>query len=237
MKGALLLGMAVAGFWWWRSDPDVEKGNAKVVDGKFEEALADYQRAEATLTQEEQRHVLAFDRGVALHGANKLDEARKAFAAAAQSEEPVLRSRAAYNEGTIALAAKDSAGAIDAYIRSLRADPTYGPARHNLELILTQPDPPPSDGGENQGDGGGQDGGGSDAGNQGGSDGGGGGDGGSSSDGGAQDQPQPPTPAPQPLTQQQAQQLLDAMRDAEKSRPLGRIMLRDDRPRRSTKEW
>jgi len=31
--------------------------------------------------------------------------------------------------------------------------------------------------------------------------------------------------------------LLDAMRDAEKHRPLGRIMLKDGKPRKSNKEW
>jgi tetratricopeptide (TPR) repeat protein len=241
MRGALLLGTLVAGFWWWRADPDVERGNAKVSAGAFQEALADYARAEATLDAEEQRDVLAFNRGVALHGAGKLEEARKAFAAAAQSTETTLRSRAAYNEGVTAHALQDKPGAVDAYVRALRDDPAHLPARHNLELLLTQPDPPPSDGGDGQGDGGGGDGG-PDGGppDGGGGDGGGdggGGDGGSRSDGGAPDPPVPPPAVPQPLTQQEARQLLDAMRDAEKNRPLGRIMLRDDRPRRSTKEW
>ena len=72
MRSALVLSLMVSGFWWWRSDPDVEKGNAKVAEGKFEESLADFDRAEKVLTQEEQKKQLSFDRGLALHGAGKL---------------------------------------------------------------------------------------------------------------------------------------------------------------------
>jgi len=42
---------------------------------------------------------------------------------------------------------------------------------------------------------------------------------------------------PQQLDEQDAMKLLDAMKDAEKNRPLGRVMLRDNRPRKSSKEW
>ena len=136
--------MLVSGFWWWRSDPDVEKGNAKAQDGKFEEALADFERAESSLSTEEQKRQLAFDRGIALHGAGKLDEAQKAFAHAAQSEDKGLRARAAFNEGNTALARKNKKEAIDAFVRSLRADPSYAPARKNLELLLSEPPPPPA---------------------------------------------------------------------------------------------
>ncbi|MBI5495850.1 MAG: hypothetical protein HY904_12570 [Deltaproteobacteria bacterium] len=252
MKPAWMLLAATAGFWWWRSDPDVEKGNAKAQEGQFEEALADFDRAGQSLSNEEQQRQLAFDRGLALHGAGKTDEAQKAFAYAAQSEDPVLRSRAAFNEGNVALGKKDSTAAVQAYIRSLRADPGYAPAKRNLEILLTQP-PPPPDGGSDGNDGGGGDGG-SDGGGGGQGDGGGDGgsppdggqgDGGQGADGGSDndrpppmdDPQQPPPQQPQRLDEQDAMNLLDAMQDAEKNRPLGRIMLRDNKPRRSTKEW
>lgn len=250
MKGVVAIGLAVAAFWWWRNDPDVEKGNAKVEDGRFEEALADFDRARPALSEEEQQRALDFDRGLALHGAGRADDARKAFAHAAQSKDPVMRSRAAYNEGNVALEQKDKDAAMGAFIRSLQADPTYAPAKRNLELLLTQP-PPPPDGGEGGDSDGGPppDGGGNGDGGGGGGDGGNGGDGGGGpsdggqgkpgADGGSNDNspPKMDQDQPQQVDKQDAMKLLDALRDAEKNRPLGRIMLKDSQPPRSGKPW
>lgn len=257
MRQVLALTLLASGFWWWRSDPDVEKGNAKVQDGRFEEALSDFDRASPALTEEEQKRQLDFNRGLALHGAGKLEDAQKAFAHAAQSPDPTLKSRAAFNEGNVALQRKDQKAAIDAFVRSLRADAAYEPARRNLEMLLSQP-PPPPDGGEGDGDGGGGgdggagDGGGGGGDGGGGDGGGGGGDGGRAdgggkpgADGGNQDNTPPPMdqedkkeePPPQEVSEQDAMKLLDALRSQEKNRPLGRIMLKDNRPPRSDKPW
>src|SRR5688572_18974381 len=135
MRGAVTLALLVSGFWWLRSDPDVEKGNAKTAEGKYDEALVDFERAEKNLPDEDARRKVAFDRGLALHGAGKPDDAIKAFRYAGQSEDPTLRSRAAYNEGNVAMSQKDKKAAIEAFIRSLRADPHYAPAKRNLEYL------------------------------------------------------------------------------------------------------
>jgi tetratricopeptide (TPR) repeat protein len=252
MRHAVALTLLASGFWWWRTDPDVEQGNAKVQAGNFDEALADFDRAQAALTEEEQKRQLDFNRGLALHGAGKLDDAQKAFSHAGQSTDPTLRSRAAFNEGNVAQQRKDKDAATQAYIRSLRADPTYEPARRNLELLLSQPPPPPPDGGEGGGDGGGNPDGGDGADGGGKGDGGGGGGDGGPQDGGGQggadgspqdntpppmDQPQKPDEQPQQVNEQDAMKILDAMRDQEKNRPLGRIMLKDNRPPKADKPW
>ena len=247
MKSALTVAMMVASFWWWRSDPEVEKGNAKAAEGEFDDAVAQFESAEKHASDDDQKRIVSFDKGIALSGAKRHDDARKAFAYAAQSEDASLRSRAAFNEGNAAMAAKDKKGAIDAFVRSLRADPGFEPAKRNLEYLLTQKDPPSDGGAGGDGGGGGGDGG-SDGGGggkgDGGSDGGGGkgGSDGGSGDGG-QDQKQPPPDEkpqdkqPQKVSEQDAMKILDAMKDSEKNRPLGRIMLKDNRPPKSDKEW
>jgi hypothetical protein len=151
----------------------------------------------------------------------------------------------------VASALKDKKGALGAYARALRADPTYEPAKRNLELLLTQEDPPADggseggdagngDAGQDDGGGGGGDGGNGNDGGGGNADGGKGGDAGSAADGGENNAPppmNPPEQKPQPVNEQDAMQLLDAMKEAEKHRPLGRIMLKDNRPPKSNKEW
>ena len=80
---------------------------------------------------------LNLNRGLALAGEGKADDAMKAFQrAAAQADAPSLKSDAWNNVGNLLLSGQDVEGVIGAYKEALRLDPTDDDTRYNLNLAL-----------------------------------------------------------------------------------------------------
>jgi tetratricopeptide (TPR) repeat protein len=125
---------------------DVREGNALYAEGKFEEALQAYERAE----KEKPAPEISLDRGDALHKLGRHDEAAEAFAKALNSADPAFQAKAYYNLGTTKARGGDREGAIEALTRALELDPEDRDAKWNLELLLRKP--PEQKGGDKGGD-------------------------------------------------------------------------------------
>lgn len=145
---ALVLALAILplGGWkpLWRLDPDVADGNRAYQEGRFDDALAAYQRAEDSGVD---ASGLAYDRGTALlgkaeaagtDGAELFAQAFEELGKATHGKDKPVKARAHYNRGNIAMRAKQLDDAIEEYKNALRADPLMEAARSNLELALRQ---------------------------------------------------------------------------------------------------
>src|SRR4029079_4863472 len=71
-----------------RRNSEVEQGNAALQAGKPEDALAHYDKAVAKLPGEPGVHL---DRGTALYGLSRFDEARQEFLNATQGQDPEVK--------------------------------------------------------------------------------------------------------------------------------------------------
>jgi tetratricopeptide (TPR) repeat protein len=114
------------------ADPDVQRGNRALREGKAEEALQAYEDAKARLGDDPR---LSFNRGLAQAAAGELEAALGELqGAAAASDDPSLRARAAYATGNFQRKLKKYKEAVQAYRQALLEDPTHTGARRNLEL-------------------------------------------------------------------------------------------------------
>ncbi len=171
-RGAALAALVLAlGGWepFRTADPDVEAGNRAYADGRYDDAIAAYDRAARSGGVD--AGGLAFDRGTA--------EARKAEVArdpaekqrlvqralddlqqASHARDPRIRGAASYNRGNLLMGQDKLDDAIEAYKQALREQPGLDDARLNLELALRrrqkQPQLQPQQG-QGQGQGQGQD--------------------------------------------------------------------------------
>lgn len=82
--------------------------------------------------------LVQFDAGTVHLGAGDERQAAKLLEQAAQGAPPDLAATAFYNLGNARAAAKDTAGAIEAYKQALRMKPGNADAKHNLELALRE---------------------------------------------------------------------------------------------------
>jgi Ca-activated chloride channel family protein len=127
---------------------DLEKGNRLYREGKYEEAVAAYQRVVESGKASPQVH---YNLGTALLALGRYDEADVQFQSALQGVDPELRERTFYNLGNRFLqdgraqadlqqqgALLDAA--IEAYRRTLRIDPQDVDAKWNLEMALRERD-------------------------------------------------------------------------------------------------
>ena len=137
---------ALAGWTPFRTvDPDVEAGNRAYAEGRYDDALAAYDRAARRGGVDEGG--LAFDRGtaeLALAGAAK-DAAERArlteraledLKQATHSKDARIRGAASYNRGNSLMDQGKLEDAIEAYKQALRDDNQLDDARLNLELAL-----------------------------------------------------------------------------------------------------
>lgn len=108
-----------------------EEATALYEKKQFEEALKLYRDAQVEKPESPELH---FNVGDALVKTGNADKAIREFEQAATT--PALRSQALYNMGTVYLSQQKPAEAVDAYKRSLQADPTDMDAKANLELAL-----------------------------------------------------------------------------------------------------
>jgi Ca-activated chloride channel family protein len=127
------------------ADPDVEAGNRAYAEGRFDDALAAYDRAARRGGVDPDG--LAFDRGTAelkkseaiADPAEKRRLAERALEdlkQAARGKDPHVRGAANYNRGNAMMGQDRLEDAIEAYKQALREDPDLDDARLNLELAL-----------------------------------------------------------------------------------------------------
>jgi tetratricopeptide (TPR) repeat protein len=207
--------------------PKVAEGLKAYDDGRYEDALRDFDSAQKELPGSA---ALEYDRGNALYRLKRLDEAREAYQRAAEMAPGELKPRDLYNLGNALAELGRIQEAISVYRRTLLLAPNDEAARHNLEVLLRRL-PPPHSGGDGGTPDGGQDAGRPDAGQDGGprdggqGDGGHGdggtGDGGSGGDGGPGDAGTGSRPGPSDAGKGQGRQGLEAGEEGNTSRDAG----------------
>jgi len=127
------------------ADPDVEAGNRAYADGRYDDALAAYDRAARRGGVDGDG--LAFDRGTAelrkaettRDAAEKQRMTQRALEdlkQAAHARDPRIRGSAHYNRGNLMMGQDKLDDAIEAYKQALREQPELDDARLNLELAL-----------------------------------------------------------------------------------------------------
>ena len=148
MRRALAIALVVVlGGWepFRTADPDVEAGNRAYAEGRYDDALAAYDRAARRGGVDGDG--LAFDRGTAelkkaeatRDPAEKQRLAQRALddlKQAGHAGDPRIRGGAHYNRGNLLLGQDKLDDAIEAYKQALREDPELDDARLNLELAL-----------------------------------------------------------------------------------------------------
>lgn len=126
---------------WEREQPDAARGNELAAQNDPAGALQAYDEAEPKVPAgSDAAAALAFDRSSALLK-GEATEAPKALAQAlraAESSDPKLRAKAAYNAALALEQAGKADEAVGAYGQALRLDPDDEDAKVNLELLLRQ---------------------------------------------------------------------------------------------------
>lgn len=114
----------------------ISLGNKLYKQQQFEKAAIEYQKA-AELNNKNTK--AQYNMGNAFFRSNKLDQAEKAFDAAAQNAiEDSMRSSAFYNKGVSLSQQKKLEESIGAYKNSLRINPEDEEARENLQKALNE---------------------------------------------------------------------------------------------------
>jgi tetratricopeptide (TPR) repeat protein len=130
----------------WQNDADVDAGNRAYAEGRYDDALAAYQRARDSGVD---TAGLAYDEGTATMAKGEqlpdvaardkvLEEAWTQLGKATGAKDKSVAARAHYNRGNIRMQQKKLDDAVEEYKDALRADPTLESARQNLELALRQ---------------------------------------------------------------------------------------------------
>ncbi len=143
-----------------RNPPRVAEGLRAYDEGRYEDALHDFEVAQQQLPDSA---ALEYDKGNALYRLNRHDEARQAYQRAAEMKPGELSEHDLYNLGNALAELGRTKEAISVYRRALLLEPADEAARHNLEVLLRRL-PPPKSGGDGGTPDGGQDAGSPDAG-------------------------------------------------------------------------
>lgn len=117
-------------------DPAADRnrqGNRLFHEGKFDEALEYYRKAQV---EKPDAPELRFNAGDAYFKKNAFKDALQEFGHALKSREPSLLSRAYYNLGNVHVRQQNLQQAVEAYKRSLSITPDDLDAKVNLEWVL-----------------------------------------------------------------------------------------------------
>ena len=115
-----------------REDPDVAEGNAALAEDRATDAISAYERAGERLSSDPR---ITYNLGLARAAAGQVHRALDDLGRAATTEAtPKGRSRAQFARGNAYRRIGRLDEAIGAYRDALLEDPTYAPARRNLEL-------------------------------------------------------------------------------------------------------
>lgn len=128
--------------------PRVEEGNRLYSEGRFDEAHQKYLEA---LLDDPDSPLIRFNDGNALYRSQDFQRAMERFQEALDGEDPALQSSAWYNLGNALYRQQQLQESIEAYKEALRANPSDTDAKHNLERVLEQlqqQDQQPQQGGE-----------------------------------------------------------------------------------------
>jgi Ca-activated chloride channel family protein len=137
LAGVLLVGLAACpvGAAGQSARPNVEEGNRLYWEGKYDEAHRKYLEA---LLDDPESPLILFNDGSALYRDQDFGEAQQRFQEALEDGDPALRSAAWYNLGNALYRQQRFQESLEAYKEALRANPSDGDAKHNLERVLEQ---------------------------------------------------------------------------------------------------
>jgi len=130
---ALVLAAGLSSLLGGEAHRRTEKGNAEYLKGEHQPALSEYQKAQAVVPEAPQLH---YDIGNVLYRQEDWAGAAQQYEQALGAADPNLSSRAAYNLGNALFNDKKYDEAVKAYTRSLKSAPKDGDAKHNLEMAL-----------------------------------------------------------------------------------------------------
>lgn len=117
----------------WAPGPAANShGNRDYAKGRYDKALEEYQKAQQALPAEK---ILQLNNGTALLGAGKAQDALSPLMSASADPRRDVQSRALYNAGNALAGAQQLEGALDAYRRAILADPKNLDAKFNYELM------------------------------------------------------------------------------------------------------
>ena len=114
---------------------ETREGNRLYEEGRFAEAHEKYLEA---LLEAPDSPVIRFNDGNALYRGEDYESALESFRAAVESGDPELASAAWYNLGNTLYRQGALPESLEAFKQALRADPADADAKHNLERVLEQ---------------------------------------------------------------------------------------------------
>lgn len=114
---------------------ETREGNRLYEEGRFGEAHEKYLEA---LLEAPDSPVIRFNDGNALYQGEDYESALESFRAAVESGDPELAAAAWYNLGNTLYRQGALAESLEAFKQALRADPADADAKHNLERVLEQ---------------------------------------------------------------------------------------------------
>jgi len=118
-----------------RGRGQVSEGNRLYSEGRFDEAHQKYLEA---LLDDPESPLIRFNDGSALYRGEDFQKAMERFQEAAESGDPALQSAAWYNLGNALYRQQQLQQSLEAYKQALRANPSDGDSKHNLERVLEQ---------------------------------------------------------------------------------------------------
>ena len=114
---------------------ETREGNRLYEEGRFGEAHEKYLEA---LLEAPDSPVIRFNDGNALYQGEDYESALESFRAAVESGDPELAAAAWYNLGNTLYRQGALPESLEAFKQALRADPADADAKHNLERVLEQ---------------------------------------------------------------------------------------------------
>ncbi len=118
----------------------VREGAAYLKKGDFDKARAEYESAQI---DEPESPIIPYNIAATYYAQGKMDDAFKQFARAwSLTNDPGLKSKIAYNWGHALFSNGDSAGAIEKFKECLKLTPADQDAKYNIEYIKAGKKPP-----------------------------------------------------------------------------------------------